>query len=302
MSARPTGRADRARGAARARAHQVLPRLGFGLLDAAEDPTADARLRARRLAGRPAGVDPREVLGVDRLRRPPRERARRRDEMLDNVMLYWVTGLGDVVGAPLLGELRARQAPDRRPCRPASPSIPRRSCRRCASGSSELLPEHRALARARQGRPLRRLRGARDVRRRPARLGGRLADGRSVSRSATATRPWRRSSTQCRAGSRLWRSPSKYSRNAASSANSATIEKSNVPGLMPASRPIRYDATPVEGGHVVDEAALVVVDLLDGRVVGELEQHDVADHAPVSRIAAGRRGVDPRLRARSVAA
>src|SRR5262245_59582402 len=38
---------------------------------------------------------------------------------------------------------------------------------------------------------------------------------------------------------------------------------------------IRLD--PVERGDVVDEAALVVVDLFDGRVVGELEQNHVAD-------------------------
>ena len=47
---------------------------GVGLLDAAVDPAADARLRARRLARRPGRVDRREVLGLDRLRRPPRER------------------------------------------------------------------------------------------------------------------------------------------------------------------------------------------------------------------------------------
>ena len=29
-----------------------------------------------------------------------------RDELLDNVMLYWVNGIGDVVGTAVLGELR----------------------------------------------------------------------------------------------------------------------------------------------------------------------------------------------------
>ena len=68
------------------------------------------------------------------------ENALTRDEMLDNVMLYWVTELGDVVGAPLLGELRTRHRARPSPCRPASPSIPRRSCRRCRSWSNERYP------------------------------------------------------------------------------------------------------------------------------------------------------------------
>ena len=36
-----------------------------------------------------------------------------RDELLDNVMLYWLTGTADVVGADLLGELRPRLPHDR---------------------------------------------------------------------------------------------------------------------------------------------------------------------------------------------
>ena len=78
----------------------------LGLLDAAVDPTADARVRPRRLARRPGRVDRREVLGVDRLRRPSRERRSPRDELLDNVMLYWLPGSRRVVGPPLLGELQ----------------------------------------------------------------------------------------------------------------------------------------------------------------------------------------------------
>ena len=53
----------------------LLRRVGLGVLQAAVDPSADGRLRPRRFAGRAGGVDPREVLGLDRLRRPPRERA-----------------------------------------------------------------------------------------------------------------------------------------------------------------------------------------------------------------------------------
>ncbi len=52
-----------------------------------------------------------------------------------------------------------------------------------------------------------------------------------------------------------------------------------MPGLILASRPIRYERTPVERGDVLAEAALVVVDLLHSRAIGELEQDNVADHA-----------------------
>ena len=78
--------------------------LGLGLLQAAVDPTADARLRARRLARGAGGVDRREVLVVDGLRRPPRERAdprraaRQRDALLGH-------RVGGVVRPPVLGEL-----------------------------------------------------------------------------------------------------------------------------------------------------------------------------------------------------
>jgi pimeloyl-ACP methyl ester carboxylesterase len=75
------------------------------------DPAPDGWLRPDRFAGGPGGVDPREVLGVDRLRRPsrehpePRRAARQRDAVLGD-------GLGDVVCSVVLGELRpAGQGP-----------------------------------------------------------------------------------------------------------------------------------------------------------------------------------------------
>ena len=77
--------------------------LGLRLLQAAVHPSADRRLRPDRLAGRPAGVDRREVLGLDGLRRPPGERAeqgrtaRQRDDVLGH-------RIGRVVGANVLGE------------------------------------------------------------------------------------------------------------------------------------------------------------------------------------------------------
>ena len=73
----PSGglRQSHARGEGRTRGGGVLRELGFRLLQAAVHPPADARLRIGRLAGRPAGLDHGEVLGVDRLRRTSRERA-----------------------------------------------------------------------------------------------------------------------------------------------------------------------------------------------------------------------------------
>ena len=52
--------------------------LGYGLVDS---------------PARPVRLDRREVLGVDRLRRPSRD-VLTRDELLDNVMLYWLPGTG----------------------------------------------------------------------------------------------------------------------------------------------------------------------------------------------------------------
>ena len=127
-AAQGRGRAD-ARGGAGAQGHQVLRRLGLGLLQAAVDPAADPGLRPDRFAGRPGGVDPREVLGVDRLRRPPgehpqpRRAARQRHALLGD-------RVGRLVGPALLGELRpgAAHRPQGRPCRPAWRCSRRRSC------------------------------------------------------------------------------------------------------------------------------------------------------------------------------
>ena len=75
--------------------------VGGRVLDPAVHPAADARLRAGRLPRRAGRVDRREVLGLDRLRRPPGERLhprrapRQRDAVLDpgtgasSGRLYW---------------------------------------------------------------------------------------------------------------------------------------------------------------------------------------------------------------------
>ena len=132
------------------RAHElrrlrVAHAVGHRLPDPAVDPAPDARLRPGRLAGRAAGVDRREVLGVDRLRRRPaqhlhaRPAARQRDRVL-------VHRNRRVVGPPLLGE--RGPAPPRRPrgdgraasvpspCRPAARSSRARSVDRHGAGRS----------------------------------------------------------------------------------------------------------------------------------------------------------------------
>ena len=55
-------------------------------------PAADAGVRPDRLAGRPAGLDRGEVQGVDRSGADVPEDAVDRDQLLTNVMLYWLTG------------------------------------------------------------------------------------------------------------------------------------------------------------------------------------------------------------------
>ena len=57
-----------------ARRAGVLPQRRFWLLQGTGHPPADPRLRIGRFPGGAAGVDRREVLVVDRLRRPSRER------------------------------------------------------------------------------------------------------------------------------------------------------------------------------------------------------------------------------------
>ena len=86
--------------------HEVLSRLGFRATPKQQSTRPQtAGLRPDRFAGGPGGLDPREVLGLDRLRRPsrehlePRRAAGQRDAVLGD-------RLGDVVGPAVLGELR----------------------------------------------------------------------------------------------------------------------------------------------------------------------------------------------------
>ena len=92
-----------------------------------------------------------------------------RDELLDNVMLYWLHGVGDLVGSHLLGELRARKSSDVDV--PTGFAVyPKEIVPPVREWVERALSERRPLAGARQGRPLRRIRSARDVRARPARM------------------------------------------------------------------------------------------------------------------------------------
>ena len=95
-----------------------------------------------------------------------------RDELLDNVMLYWVTATRRLLGAALLGELRRRAAhrPPGRACRPAWRCFRKEIVTPVRRWMESQLQQHPALERDAQGRPFRRLRAAGAVRRRRARL------------------------------------------------------------------------------------------------------------------------------------
>ena len=108
----PTCRASRpTRRSARCAVSAHYRRWDSGYSKQQAHPSADAGLRADRLAGGTGRMDPREVLGLDRLRRPPRERARPRRAARQRDALLGERH-GRVVGAAVLGELRqGRRAP-----------------------------------------------------------------------------------------------------------------------------------------------------------------------------------------------
>ena len=94
----------------RPRAHTAsITAVGVGLFQAAGDPAADPRLRPGRLAGRPGAWMVEKFWAWTDCDGHPRTSSTR-DELLDNVMLYWVTRRRGVVGPPLLGERRPRRA------------------------------------------------------------------------------------------------------------------------------------------------------------------------------------------------
>src|SRR6266511_4223441 len=87
--------------------------MGVRVLERARDSTPDDRLLATGLAGGPVRLDRREVLGLDRLRRPPRERAhpRRAARQPDALLAHRDRGL---LGAAVLGEHPAGERVDLR--------------------------------------------------------------------------------------------------------------------------------------------------------------------------------------------
>jgi pimeloyl-ACP methyl ester carboxylesterase len=134
MGTRPLPSDAHRRGTLRCTRIAFYPTGTAGYSQAAGHPPADPGLRADRFTGRPGGVDPGEVLGLDRLRWPP-ENVLGRDELLDNVMLYWVTASA-ASSARLYWESfgGGKRRPGRWPCPPAWRCIRRRSCRRCGAG------------------------------------------------------------------------------------------------------------------------------------------------------------------------
>ena len=81
---------------------------GVGLLAAAVDPAADARLRASGFARRAVRLDPGEdcACGLDGHRTPST-----RDALLDNVTLYWLSATGASSARLYWESLRDRSLP-----------------------------------------------------------------------------------------------------------------------------------------------------------------------------------------------
>src|SRR5262245_22461492 len=151
----------------------MAPAVGDRVPAAAVEAAADTRLRARRLAGRAARVDRREVLGLDRLRRRPPQplHARTAPRQRDRVLVHRHRR---VLGPSLLGERgsgrhrrrrgrgdarRPGHRPDRRLDLPARDPSP------VATMGRDAIREPPLVERARSGRPLRRVRAARPLRR-----------------------------------------------------------------------------------------------------------------------------------------
>ena len=124
--------------------------IGYGLVDS---PAAQAAWILEKFwAWTDCGGDPENVLT--------------RDELLDNIMLYWINANGDVVGAHLLGELRARPSTEHRDD-PIGVHRVSEGDRATGAGMGRgVLHRHSPLARAAPGRPFRGVRGSRPLCRR----------------------------------------------------------------------------------------------------------------------------------------
>ena len=173
---------------------------GSGYSAPAVDPAADARLRPGRLAGRPAGVDRREVLGVDRLRRRPAQRRSPATQLLDNVMVYWLTehrrrrrpastgrAPAPSIGGPRRRGMAAMIGPGHRADRVLG--LPEGDPPTLAPLGRAALHRHPLVERAGEGRSLRRVRAARSVRRRGPQLVPSLAMRRGGERDPVIHEP-----------------------------------------------------------------------------------------------------------------
>ena len=128
MSAPSDGRAEHACRAPRRRAHPVLHAVGLGLLHPAAHAPTDRGVRIDRFARRSARVDPREVLGMDRLRRASRERAhaRRAARQRDAVLAARARRPRRLAS---IGRASGGEVVRSSTCQPGSPCTRRRSCR-----------------------------------------------------------------------------------------------------------------------------------------------------------------------------
>jgi hypothetical protein len=150
-----------------------------------------------------------------------------RENIVDNITLYWLTGHGRLGGPVVLGD---RTGPSRSPCgRPGSSGglgsgrlhdVPQRDLRCPAQLGRDGLPQPHVLQRGREGRPLRRLGGAAALRDRGA--GGISvtalisARGRRARRLTPRTGSRQRASCLTEAGAGLPRSPTSMEHEAPS--------------------------------------------------------------------------------------
>ncbi len=89
-----------------------------------------------------------------------------RDEMLDNIMLYWLPGTGASLGPAVLGELRQADLAGTVQVPVGCSVFPKEIFRVSRRWAEKALPGSALLERAREGRPFRRVRAARHLRRR----------------------------------------------------------------------------------------------------------------------------------------
>ena len=184
-----------------------------------------------------------------------------RDHILDNITLYWLTRTG---ASAARSYWEVGRCAGRIPCeRPGSAAglgpgrlhdVPRRDLRCPAQLGRDGLPRPRLLQRGRQGRPLRRLGGARALRHRGAgripltALGAARDTTRSGSRCGPCESPWpERPGTSGRSPSPPWSGPDTTS--CASAAHSAWTCHRRRPRRRPDRRRGRHRRHELRGGR-----------------------------------------------------